>query len=241
MIPKCRHIKPLNFILALICQLVFASALFFFGTGALAHPVSFEGGYSLMSEFSTLRRETSFIYSPSFNTGAGVTWEQMDRIGSFTSLQLSWLVQRWNLNDAQGNIYAFGGPGYFDASDLNLQVNSFGNSEFRSDSFYRYGFQADYETRKFYSMVRFSENRVYTNSKNNNDILFNMLDLRLGFAPYKGNYNQLNSWLILNLRSDTNFHKIMIIPTLRFYFNNYLWEVAQDLDGNSHLNFMTRF
>ncbi len=209
--------------LIILINLGFINALY-------AHPVSFKNGYSLMSEFSTLRRETSFIFSPTWNTGIGVVLEDMNSMGTFSSLQASWLAKRWNLSDAQGNIYIYGGPGYFDVSSQNSLNED-------SEYFYRYGIQADFETRSIYTMIKFTENR----SVSEKNVLYNMLDLKLGFAPYLGNYNELNSWIILHVRSNTEDNEVSIIPTLRFYFNNFLWEIAQDLDGNSYLNFMTRF
>lgn len=224
------------FILALITTLILHKP-------AMAHPVSFEGGYSLMTELSNLKNETTVVYSPKWYYGLGVVHENMnltsDQPESYlTSGQLSWLVKRWNLTDAQGNIYVFGGPGYIHFKDQS-------SSNVKSGGFYRFGFQADYETRTFYSMFSFKENRLFQSSNsilNTSDtLIFNQIDLRLGFAPYIANYNQLNSWIILNLRSNSEFKKVSVIPTLRFYFNNFLWELAQDLDGNSYLNFMTRF
>lgn len=197
---------------------------------AIAHPTSFEGGYTLMTEMSSVKSETSLVYSPRWYWGLGVNFEQMNDQVRLTSTQFSWLVKRWNLDHAQGNIYLYGGPGYADF----LQTDTSG---FGSGGFYRLGFQADYETRKFYTMVRVHENRLFEN----NERILSQVDLRVGFAPYIANYNELNSWIILNLRTMNDFEDVAVIPTLRFYFNNFLWEIAQDFDGVSYLTFMTRF
>jgi hypothetical protein len=215
-------------------------AVLSFQESSYAHPVSYEGGYSLMTQMSSQKSETMIVYSPKWYYGLGAVYEQMKPTPNLqsdvmlTSSQLSWLVNRWNLDDAQGNIYLFGGPGYAHFTDEAV-------SNFKSGGFYRLGLQADFETRKVYTMFRFIENRLFQSNPNQSNLIFNQLDFRLGYAPYIANYNQLNSWIILNLRTNTEFNKITVIPTLRFYFNNFLWELAQDFDGNSYLNFMTRF
>ena len=64
----------------------------------------------------------------------------------------------------------------------------------------------------------------------------------MGLAPYLANFDELNSWILLRVRAnDTDFRDPVTIVMIRFFYKNFLWEVGQDFNGNSHLNFMIRF
>jgi hypothetical protein len=48
--------------------------------------------------------------------------------------------------------------------------------------------------------------------------------LRLGFAPYLAEFDELSFWLILEDRKSTE--QSSVFPILRFYYRNALWEVG---------------
>jgi|FLYM01.1.fsa_nt_gi hypothetical protein len=183
---------------------------------SLAHPVSSEDGVELMSETSSYFREMSLVYSPKSWMSVGVVSEEFAQERDYTSLHLGWLVQRWNLEGAQGNIYLFGGPG---------------------DDFARLGAQVDFETRKIYSALKYTERRDYSG--------FGLLDDRaeaaFGIAPYLANYSELNTWVIMKVMMSENFSRVDYMPHLRFFYRNFLWEVGMGFDGMAQLNFMVRF
>ncbi len=205
--------------------------VFFLGAQNLqAHPTSYENGYSLMTELHPEVQEISMIYSPKYWLGAGVVTMRMpDRFELVTS-QLGWLVNRWNLPEAQGNLYLLGGIGHGKLEPRPAQNQLDG-------LIYRYGVQTDFETRRIYTFVRYIEHRFI----DNNQVLNNQLSAAVGFAPYLGDYDGLNSWVIFKIVSYNEFRGFMYIPMLRFFYKNFLWEVGQDFKGNSQLNFMVRF
>lgn len=194
-----------------------------------AHPVSYEDGFSLMSESSEYFQEASFIYSPKWWLGTGVVTEKIDQERMYTSAHIGWLVNRWNLEGAQGNFYLFGGPGYF---------NHQSQGDFAEDGdFVRLGAQADYETRRIYTALRYTERRDFRDF----DLLDDRLEASVGFAPYLAKYTELHSWVIFRAMASESFERVDYIPTLRFFYKNFLWEVGMSFKGMSQVNFMVRF
>ena len=112
----------------------------------------------------------------------------------YDGLYLGYLIKRWNLPKAQGNAYIFGSVG---------------------DNFNHQGFQLDYETRKFYTMYKYNKYNI----NNSNDINLNIF--RIGFAPYEGDYSELNTWFIFEYNKENK-----ITPLLRFFYKNVLWETG---------------
>ena len=74
-----------------------------------------------------------------------------------------------------------------------------------------------------------------------NEKIYNRLDLTSGFAPYLADFDELNSWVLLRVRTNISFHNPLTIIMIRFFYRNFLWEMGQDFNGNTHLNFMVRF
>lgn len=202
-----------------------------FSSLAGAHPTSYEGGFALMSEMSPGGQETSLIYSPKYWLGAGVVGKRSkDRFNIVTS-QVGWLVNRWNLPKAQGNFYLIGGLGYGDLKDpLNGQTSKEG-------MIYRYGAQADFETRRIYTFLKYTEHRF----SDDNSLISDQLSAAIGFAPYLAGFRELNSWVIFKVMSSTQDDDPTYIAMVRFFYKNFLWEIGQDFDGNSQLNYMVRF
>ena len=208
---------------------IFTILYFFaFSESLQAHPVSFEGGTALMSEMSPVNQELSITYSPKWWLGTGIIFDRNTKNWELTSLHLAFLAKRWNLPEAQGNFYLFGGPGFSRIKQ---------KTENEEKSFYRMGIQADFETRRIYFSGRFIENRLFSE----NEKIYNRLDLTSGFAPYLADFDELNSWVLLRIRTNISFHDPLTIMMIRFFYRNFLWELGQDFNGNSHLNFMIRF
>ena len=136
-----------------------------------AHPVSFEGGTSLMSEMSPLNQEISLIYSPKWWLGTGLIYDRKTDSRELISAQLAYLAKRWNLPESQGNVYIFGGLG---GSKIGIEIDP--DAEF-DEAFYRLGLQADFETRKVYTAIRYVENRLTADS----DLIYSRFSFRNSF------------------------------------------------------------
>ncbi len=208
--------------------------LSFIGVGIVqAHPTSYEGGFSLMGEMSPRSKQLTFIYSPYYWLGLGAVVSEMradeddpKEESYIYGAQIGWLAKRWNLEEAQANLYFVGGPGW--AVQKGLYENE--------GLVYRYGVQADYETRRIFTFVRFIEARYFKGHA----VVDNKIDLAVGFAPYLAEFKELNSWFILEASADSEFEEVSFTPTLKFFYKNYLWTVGQSLRGATQLGFMVR-
>ena len=207
----------------------FVLIMTFYTTAGLAHPTSFEGGFALMSEMHPTIQETSMIYSPKYWLGTGVVTMRSPEQFEFATSQIGWLAKRWNLPEAQGNFYLLGGVGYGKDERTPLDV--------REGTMYRLGAQADFETRRIYTFVRYVEHRFFKDS----EYLSDQFAAAVGFAPYVGEFDELNSWVIFKLVASNQFEDFIYLPMLRFFYKNFLWEIGQDFVGNSQFNFMVRF
>ena len=143
-----------------------------------AHPTTYEGGFSIMSEMSKKKQETLLIYSSKYWLGTGLVFIKYPEIPYLLSSQIGFLIKRWNLPSDQGNIYFFGGLAHFLENKTRL--------------IYRLGGQLDYETRRIYSFMKYTEHRFFENNKEIQD----ELNLAFGVAPYVAEFDELNSWLI---------------------------------------------
>lgn len=197
---------------------------------AVAHPTSYEGGYSLMTEMHPEMQEISMIYSPKFWLGTGVISLRSPERFELVTSQVGWLVNRWNLEDAQGNFYLLGGVGMGNVIEDN------GDSGPRG-GIYRMGAQFDFETRRFYSFFKFAEHRFFED----NQFLSRQMSAAVGFAPYLARFDELNSWVIFKVTAMNDFQDHIYLPMARFFYKNFLWEVGQDFRGQSQFNFMVRF
>ncbi len=194
-----------------------------------AHPTSFEGGFAIMSEMSQENQEVSAVYSPKYWLGLGVMLVRSPEKFDLITSQIGWLVKRWNLPEAQGNAYLLGGIGYGTLKqNMEQKING---------GVYRFGVQLDYETRRIYTFTRYVEHRFFEDNKRIND----QFSAALGFAPYLGEFDELNSWVIFKFIADNRFSDRIYVLMLRFFYKNFLWEIGQDFDGSPQFSFMVRF
>ncbi len=186
-----------------------------------AHPVAYEGAFSYMTLNTSVQSENTFVYSPKYYLGAGVKHVQQGE-NQFTNFHLGYLVKRWNEFNSQGNFYLYGGPGKYKIQEDN------GN-------FMRYGFQADWESRKYYTALRYTN--IDASEFNQEQYI-----ARLGFAPFIAGFNDLNAWLILQYQNTPQGEKKEVVtPVLRMFYKNVLWEIGSSFDNQWTLNFMVRW
>ena len=200
-----------------------ASLLLMMAQSALAHPTAFQGSTALISNNLSGYSENIAYYSARsyLSVGAAVT-----RIGTdeFYAPHVGLLLKRWNEKESQANIYAWGGYGLG-------TIESEGPR--RQDGIWRWGAQADYETRRFYTMV--SINRI----DGEHGYFRELLTARVGFAPYLADFEGLSIWPILQVMKWTPTESTWdVMPMLRFYYKNVLWEMGSSVQGNWMFSFM---
>lgn len=188
---------------------------------AFSRPVSFQNSFSLMSENTRDKNENMIHFTPHFRFSVGakhlrMQQESQDLQAGMASLNL--LLLRWNHPAFQANTYALGGFGAATHSDQNGWIS-------------QTGIQADAENRRLYSYFRFNMYR--------SNVVANAYATRgrLGLAPYLGEYDELNAWLMLQYDYERNTDRSHhLTPFVRFFYRNVLVEVGSSLKGRWMFN-----
>jgi len=178
-----------------------------------------------MSQNSLEKSEFMVNYSPTSSIALGANYLRI-RDENFVFTNLSYLLARINDEDSQANFYISLGPGLI--KDRNI---------------YKYRkfaeIQADWESRKYY--VEYTDMMIFNHRAAQNtasNLKIEERKLRLGLAPFKGEFDGLNVWLIAELEQKVESNLIGMTQFLRFYFKNTLWEIGADRDGVFNLNYM---
>jgi len=168
-----------------------AGILLALAQSAQAKPIAFADGTTVMAEYGAgTMREVQAFYAPYYwlSLGAAVQRTDSDIDGGrrdIGTLRANYLLKRWNLDDAQANVFVWGGLG-------SATGNRFRGSVLDRNA----GFQADYETRKVYFslMSDLHESERYSQRIDT---------LQLGFAPYEHDYKDLATWFVVQARDYT--------------------------------------
>jgi hypothetical protein len=141
--------------------------------------------------------------------------------------QMDYLVSRWNENNSQANIYVYGGFGALQSYSLGSGQLGYAGAA---------GAEADIESRKYFLMGKV-EGMLPSIGQN----LLSVMG-RIGIAPYEAEFNELASWLMIQLEYHPALTRIYVItPLVRFFYRNVLFETGVSFQGDYLLNFMVHF
>ncbi len=196
---------------------------------AQARPVSYPGGWTVMQKNDTRANSLHVHYSPNarYSLGyRGVYWRE--KSWQFHGTQLNYLASRWNQPASQANLYIKSGVGlaYSDSApyDQKIEPSVFANMAF------------DWENRRFFISY---ENLVYHAGEI--DRFFSQKS-RAGIAPYLGDYEDVHTWLMLQIdHSPESKNKVVLTPFLRFFKSYYMSEIGISNDGDIMFNVIIRF
>ncbi len=191
-----------------------------------AAPMGFKDSWMTMGDFSKTYREVTANFALTPRDAIGITSVYMqtdDQSKSQTNNELTYtrLIKRWNMPNAQANIWFIGGVGetrgnFFNSSKATLSP----------------GMQADYETTRLYSSANA---RIYVAD----GITNNIVSARTGFSFYEANYDETQPWLIVEARRMSMVSNAYeVTPMLRLIHNRFFVEAGANLDGQPRLNFM---
>lgn len=188
---------------------------------AYAKPIAYADGWTLMGEVGAgTMNEAQLFYAPTFRYSLGGGWiefkQEDDRFERRVAYaRANTLIQRWNLPQAQGNVFAWGSVGRATGSDFDGAVTSFNA-----------GFQADYETRRVYASAR-------SDAHYNREFAHRVDTVQLGWAPYAHDYDTLATWVVVQARHYTGDVYDGIEPALLLrLFKGPLWfEIGGTPDG----------
>jgi hypothetical protein len=191
-----------------------------------AAPMGFKNSWMIMGDFSKTYQEFSFNYATTANDAIGFSASAMqtdDYVKRQQNAELVYTrkVARWNLPNAQANVWFIGGLG-----------STTGSSFEGSKAMASPGLQVDYETTRFYSMA---SARVYAAQ----GATSNITTARLGASFYEVDYDQPQPWLVIEARRMTFVsNQYEFTPMLRVIHNRYFVEVGANLSGQPRFNFM---
>ncbi len=191
-----------------------------------ARPVSYPGGWTLMSMNDGNRRSAHLHYSPTVKTSIGYKFEDWhDRDFRINAVQVNRLLQRWNQKESQANIYLKSGIG--------AARSDFGGSE-ELAAFT--GLALDWEDRRYFVAY---ENR-YTHA---GDIdAFYQQTARIGWAPYEGDYGDLHTWLMLEARHmPESRNTFTVTPMARLFKDVHMVEIGISNHGDVMFNYIFRY
>jgi hypothetical protein len=174
-----------------------------------AKPVSFPDSWMIMQMNNHMAHSVEAIYSPTARYAFGVRSEYMREGEEWVhSGVYNRLLKRWNAPDSQGNLYMLTGLGV---------AQNRGDTEPAISA----GMAADWETRRIYFAY---ENRYL--HADNVSASFSQMG-RVGFAPYVGGYDDIHTWLILQVNHHPELKdNIVVTPIIRLFNTSVLGEVG---------------
>jgi len=207
--------------LGALCALVSLSAL--------CGPMGFKDSWMSMGDVSPNWQELFVNYSLTSRDAAGASAISMRaddgiKTRQFTEATYTRLVRRWNMPEAQANIWFIGGVG-------NITGNDFSGSKTMASP----GIQVDYETTRIYVAATA---RLYRGQGLNHDFA----SARAGFSFYEVDYDQTQPWFILEVRRMRGLtDKTEVTPMLRLIHNRYFVELGVNNASQARMNFMYIF
>ena len=186
----------------------------------IAKPIAFADGTTVMAEYgSGTMTEEQIFYAPryDFSFGGGhleLDSDETSKVRLINYARLNYLAHRWNLDDAQANVFVWGGLG-------SATGNPFSGTLLTENT----GAQADYETRRVYASLKTDWQR--------SEAFSHRIDtLQLGLAPYKHDYNSIATWFLLQARQYTGgIHRGTESAVLLRLFKGGAWVEAGVTNG----------
>ena len=191
-----------------------------------ARPVSYPSGVTLMLMSDSERHSVHVHYSPTARISLGYRFEDWrNRNFKLHAVQMNNLLKRWNKKYSQANLYLKSGLGV---------VNPDFNNDRELAGFT--GIAVDWENRRHFVSY---ENR-FTQAGDVDD--FYQQSARVGWAPYVGNYGDLHTWLMLDIRHMPEADdKIVVTPLLRLFKDIHLVEAGVSDNGDVTFNYIFRY
>jgi len=190
-----------------------------------AKPISYVGGTMVMQENDETGHTLSVDYTidPKHSLGFYAKKETGGKEFTTYTPELNYLVKRWNLPEGQGNIFSSSGVGVARYHDDN---------KFAAWT----GILADYETRRIFTS--YETRFMYAD-----DIETSVWQrARIGVAPYKGDYNDLHTWLMLQVdHHPAKDETIVVTPLIRFFYGTNLAEAGVSNNGDVMFNWVLQF
>ena len=192
---------------------------------AFAKPLSYVGGTMVMIENDETGHALSLDYTFSPRAAAALYVKRETQGHAFTMIgpQVNFLAKRWNMEDAQGNIFVMPGAGV-------AVMGS--NARFAAWT----TVLADYETRRVFTSY---EARIMY-ARGIETSLWQRA--RVGLAPYLANYDELNTWFMVQVdHHPEKTHATTVTPLVRLFYKTILVEGGVSTRGTLMFNIVKQF
>ena len=214
---KSKRVSPLTS----IAVLAMSSA----SSPVAAKPISYVDGFMIMQENDETGHTLSLDYTIDPKLAVGLYAKKETGGDGFVTIgpQVNTLIKRWNFPGAQGNIFNMSGAG---VSRLD------GDDEFSAWT----GFLADYETRRIFT----SYEARFMYAANIETSAWQRA--RVGFAPYVANYEDLNTWFMLQVdHHPAKDETLVVTPLVRFFYKTTLIEAGYSSNDHVMFNWVLQF
>jgi hypothetical protein len=210
-----------------ICAALAAASCF---TGAAtAGPMGFKDSWMAMGDFGPAWREAymNYAFTPRDAVGPSALYMRSDDHAltrELVEVAYTRLVRRWNLPDAQANIWFVAGLG-------GVRGNDFPGTRASATP----GVQVDYETTRVYLSAA---GRLYRAE----GIRHDYASARAGFSFYEIDYDEVQPWVVVEARRMRGLSdKAEITPMLRLVHKRYFVELGVNNSSQVRANFMYIF
>lgn len=194
-----------------------------------ARPVTYPGGTMAMVEHwdGTTTFETVRTLTPNFGVGWHDEWDD-DGDWQFHGPMIAGLAKRWNMPDAQGNIFWMAGAGaaFDDVASLGGDAKPAAYASV----------EADWENRRFYTQYQAKGfwaqdiDQTFTQRA------------RLGVAPYVAEAGALHTWAIVQIDHKPEADRpVSVTPVIRLFKGSLLAEAGVSLEGDGFASLMFYF
>lgn len=196
---------------------------------AFAGPMGFKDSWMAMGDFGPNWREgfANYAFTPRDAIGPSALYMRSDdktKSRELAEVAYTRLVKRWNMPQAQANIWFIGGLG-------SVRGNDFAGSRTMATP----GMQVDFETTRVYASATA---RLYRAQ----GIRHDYASARVGFSFYEVDYDQVQPWLVLEARRMKGLSEnTEITPMLRLVHNRYFVELGVNNMSQVRANFMYIF
>jgi hypothetical protein len=195
-------------------------------TESRAHPVPYQGAIGVMTWNQPFMSDDWITYSFRRDMAFAARHMRFDMPEGRTHYyapQLDYLVKRWNLPNAQANIYAYGAYGA-----MNFQNKTTGAG--------LAGAEADAESRTLFASAKYEKMWARTGPD------FYHVEARVGAAPYEAEFNEIAAWFMIQYQHHPVLtRKDVVTPLIRLFYKSVLFEPGVSTQGDWMLNFMFHF
>lgn len=207
-----------------------ASVLLALAAGAAsAAPMGFKDSWMAMADLSPDWKEAwinyAFTARDAFGAAAlSMRSEDGEHKRDLVEANYTRLLHRWNLPEAQANVWLFAGLG-------GIRGNDFDGTRLAVAP----GIQLDYETTRIYLAAT---GRLYRAEGINHDFA----SVRAGFSLYEVEYDEIQPWLVLEARRMRGLsEKTEITPLLRLVHKRFFAEAGVNNSRQARVSLMYVF